>query len=316
MEKVLTISIAAYNVEEFIDDVLNSLIIPSIIEKLEVLIIDDGSTDNTVEKCGPFIDKYPQSFKLVSKENGGWGSTVSKGIELATGKYFKLLDGDDYFENLEEFVRLLEKVDSDLVYTPYVTFYEDSDEVKHHSLNAKVPLDKEVVLSAFYFDDDYAMHSCTFKTENIKGIKITEHCFYTDVEYILKGILKVKTVYFSPIEVYYYRLGRAGQSASIEGYRKHADEHLRVLMKLLKKYRALDSDTELFSIFKHRLAGMVDLEYNILLHLSPAKKNAHTLKRFDSIIKADYPEFYQCDRKRVQVFRKFGIISYPFVIYR
>lgn len=316
MNKILTISIAAYNVEKYIESVLDSLIVPSIMDKLEVLIINDGSTDDTIQKCQKYVDEYPQTFFLVNKENGGWGSTVNEGIKKASGKYFKLLDGDDYFANLESFIGVLENNEADLVYTPYVVFYEDSDETERHALNSSLELEKVLDVKSDFFGKEFAMHSCAFKTELLKKIKITEHCFYTDIEYILKGIENVKTVYFCDIDVYYYRLGRTGQSASIEGYRKHSDEHLKVLLKLLKRYKKLDSNSEIFSIFRNRLGGMVDLEYSILLHLLPSKKNAHTMKRFDSVIKENYPEFYESTRKRVQVFRKIGVISYPFIVYR
>ena len=108
MEKILTVSIAAYNVETFIEEALDSFLVPEIMNKIEVLVINDGGTDQTMEKAKKYADQYPDTFKLVYKENGGWGSTVNYGIKHATGKYFKLLDGDDYFEkdNLIAFIEL------------------------------------------------------------------------------------------------------------------------------------------------------------------------------------------------------------------
>ena len=93
--KILTISIAAYNVEKFLDKTLSSLCNESLSEDLEVLIIDDGSTDKTGNIAKQYEKKYPNIFRYVYKENGGHGSTINKGIELAQGKYFRVLDGDD-----------------------------------------------------------------------------------------------------------------------------------------------------------------------------------------------------------------------------
>ena len=95
--KLLTISIAAYNVEKFLDKTLSSLCNESISEDVEVLIIDDGSKDKTSDIAKKYEKKNPKIFKYVYKENGGHGSTINKGIELAQGKYFRVLDGDDYF---------------------------------------------------------------------------------------------------------------------------------------------------------------------------------------------------------------------------
>ena len=126
-EKILTVSIAAYNVEKYIDQTLKSLVVPEIMDKLEVLVIDDGGKDSTVDIVERYVDQYPDTFKLIRKENGGWGSTVNCGLKNATGKYFKLLDGDDYFSELARFIDVLQQTDADLVYTPYVIFYENGD---------------------------------------------------------------------------------------------------------------------------------------------------------------------------------------------
>ena len=94
VEKTLSISIAAYNVEEFLKNTLDSLVAPEIMDDIEVLIIDDGYKDNTAAIVKEFVDKYPNSFKVISKPNGGYGSTINAAIDAANGQYFKTLDGD------------------------------------------------------------------------------------------------------------------------------------------------------------------------------------------------------------------------------
>ena len=98
-------------------------------DKVEVLIINDGSKDNTAE-IGRELERLTtidgkSIVKLVDKPNGGHGSTINKGIELARGKYFKLMDGDDYFDTLElmKLIQKLENETADIILTNYV---EDS----------------------------------------------------------------------------------------------------------------------------------------------------------------------------------------------
>ena len=98
MSKILTVSVAAYNVEAFLKKTLDSCIIPEIMDDLEVIIEDDGSTDGTAALAQSYVDQYPSCFRLIQKPNGGYGSTVNRSIVEATGKYFKLLDGDDWFD--------------------------------------------------------------------------------------------------------------------------------------------------------------------------------------------------------------------------
>lgn len=117
MSKVLTITIPAYNVEKYMDEVLPTFLAESIMDKIEILIVNDGSKDKTSEIGKRYEAQYPGVIKLVDKENGGHGSTINKGIELATGKYFKVVDGDDWVDTdaFITYVTMLEKLDTDAV---------------------------------------------------------------------------------------------------------------------------------------------------------------------------------------------------------
>lgn len=84
-EKILTISIAAYNVQQYLDKLLASLVAPEVLDDLEVLVIDDGSADKTADIALKYVKRYPESFRLIRKENGGWGSTVNCGIRTSKG---------------------------------------------------------------------------------------------------------------------------------------------------------------------------------------------------------------------------------------
>ena len=121
MKKILTILIPVYNTEKYIKRCLDSLIDESIIDNIEILIVSDGSKDNSILIAKDYEKKYPNSIKIIEKENGGHGSTINKGLEIATGKYFRVLDSDDWF-NTSDFVKLvnyLKNDDSDLVVTNY-----------------------------------------------------------------------------------------------------------------------------------------------------------------------------------------------------
>ena len=107
MSKILTVTIPSYNTEKYIAECLPYLIDERIISDIEILIVSDGSKDNTVSVAQKWSDKYPDSIRVIDKENGGHGSTINRGISEATGKYFKVLDGDDWVVT-ESFVKLVE----------------------------------------------------------------------------------------------------------------------------------------------------------------------------------------------------------------
>ena len=107
--KVLTVSIAAYNVEDYLKKCLDSFVDEGnpLMNAVEVIIVSDGSKDNTVSIAKEYQEKYPDTFVLIDKENGGYGSTINASLKKATGKYFKLVDGDDWV-NTNDFYAFVE----------------------------------------------------------------------------------------------------------------------------------------------------------------------------------------------------------------
>ena len=123
--KILTIGIAAYNMELYLSRCLDSLVCIENLNDIEILIVNDGSKDATLQIAQKYESLYPQSVKVIDKSNGGWGSVVNLAIKEATGKYFRLLDADDWYESdsLSEFVSHLSAISCDLVLTPYMLEY-------------------------------------------------------------------------------------------------------------------------------------------------------------------------------------------------
>ena len=128
MSKILTVTIPSYNTEKYIDECLPYLIDERIISDIEILIVSDGSIDNTVSVAQKWADKYPDSIRVIDKENGGHGSTINRGILEATGKYFKVVDGDDWVvtENFVKLIEFLKGVDVDLINNPYFEHDEET----------------------------------------------------------------------------------------------------------------------------------------------------------------------------------------------
>ena len=323
VEKTLSISIAAYNVEEFLKNTLDSLVAPEIMDDIEVLIIDDGSKDNTAAIGKEFVDKYPNSFKVISKPNGGYGSTINAAIDAATGQYFKTLDGDDWYdtENLVRFVKDLKNMSADLILTPFTMVYEGTGEKQVISMERKYQeknITFEQLPEALY--SKIKMHSVTYKTSILKenNIRIGEHCFYTDIEYISFPIVYVNDVNFLDYSIYQYRIGLEGQSVSDEGFRKHYKDHLRVVDRILEFYTinkenglSKEKATFLFNILK----ALINTQYGIFFKLDNTEQTKHELIAFDTKLKQTNSMFYESAKgKRVVLLRKlkfkmFGLIK-------
>lgn len=233
-QKVLTLSVAAYQMEKYIEQTLASVCVDEIIDKLEIFVVDDGGTDRTMELARPFAEKYPDSVFLVHKENGGYGSTVNLSASKATGKYFKLLDGDDWVdpEGLKQLVQVMETSSVDLLMT---NFTQGTD--PEHSKRVCV-FEKEGgeirKLSEYKATWDFCMWSMAVRTEVFRANfrAFPEHRLYTDTFYVCYPLAQAKTIQYLNFPVYGYRTERNGQSMSKASIVRHSDDMVENIITL------------------------------------------------------------------------------------
>ena len=102
--KLLSIAIPCYNSEAYMVKCIESLLKGG--EDVEILVVNDGSSDRTAEIADAYAEKYPTIIKAVHQENGGHGEAVNAGIRNATGLYFKVVDSDDWV-NEEAYAKIL-----------------------------------------------------------------------------------------------------------------------------------------------------------------------------------------------------------------
>lgn len=315
MGKILSVSIAGYNIEKYIEEALRPFAKDEFKDSLEVFIIDDGGFDTTLSIAQKYAEKYPEIFIPVHKENGGWGSTVNYGITHATGKYFKQLDGDDFFnpKNISAFLRELESAEADMVYTPFLMF---EDETNKTLLLSKIPenvgLNKTLNYESIAHFAPLAMHSCTFRTSMLQNnaVSVTENCFYTDVEFVMKAAANVETVMFLDYDIYQYRVARSGQSMSYSGVRKHYKEHLQVTKNLVEYVDSLEVSPNKQAILEDRVQYLINNQYSIFFIIKPIKQHKKELKEYDRYVQENASDYYDRAPAYVKLARKTGFIGY------
>lgn len=286
--KILSVSIASYNVEKYLDKTLSSLCIDDILQDLEVFIVNDGSSDKTASIAKTYCEKYPETFFLIDKKNGGYGSTINASLKVAKGKYYKLLDGDDWFdsENLPSFIKALKEINAHIVYTNFTSFQEPSMTRKLETFpwNPNEHFDSKQV-------DILSMHGMAIKTNLLQkaNVSITEHCFYTDVEFTLKALALCSTAIYLPINVYCYRLGVAGQSVSLKGMLKHIDEHEKISKLALN----LVYTNERLRNVKSTIEFMAQRHVNLLILLGDYEK----YMSYITFLKKKYPKVKTWEKK-------------------
>lgn len=316
MDKLLSIIIPTYNMERYLRKCLDSLIVEtSLMSQLEVLVINDGSKDSSSAIAHEYEAKYPQTFRVVDKANGHYGSCVNKGLELATGKYVKVLDADDSFDNkaFSIFLQKIADIDVDLILTEYATVDEKGKLTGQSSLYSfgleeEKSLDFHLLLKTNpHFG--YGMYSCTYSLQLLKdmGYIQTEGISYTDTEWMCMPATRVKSFYYLPIVLYRYLLGRDGQSVSWNARIRAISDFMKVCKSVISFY---ENENYCTTDYKCYIQSFIQA----LLH------EIYTLSLFEK--RTDLKEIIQFDReieihsvayelsKNIKGFRNFYCVQY------
>ena len=317
-DKVLSIAVPSYNVERYLADSLASYCAAGVDDRLEVLIVNDGSTDLTPAIANEFVKLYPEVFRLVNKENGGHGSAINAGIDAATGKYFRIIDGDDRIcaMNLTALLSALEYAEDDLVVDVKREVVLGTDESRLLVLPPDIPrrvsLPFESVCTRFDIEEFFMIHTVSARTDFLREhhVKLLEHTFYVDYEFIVKIGSAARTVQFLDLEACNYYVGNAEQSVAPANYVRRWGDHTRVTYELLKfaDESALDPVQQEF--VDGRVQLVVDTHYNIaLIYDADRERGLARAREFRAYLKERHPRFYRYGEKRyhqAKVLHKLG----------
>lgn len=247
MSKTISFIIPSYNAEKFLDKCIPSFMNKEAFDELEVIIVNDGSTDDTKEVAQKYCDLYPNSVRLINQENKGHGGALNTGCAAANGKYLKVIDADDWIEtqNLLTFVELLKNCESDVVLTHHYTINISTDEVKrwksYPKEYGKAYTFDEIMENWKGFDRSLTFHGITYKTEFYHQycIQLSEHVFYEDHEYATIPCCYAKSITPFDLFIYNYRIGDVQQSVSDENQLKRVSHTEAVLKRLISEYQGL-----------------------------------------------------------------------------
>lgn len=299
--KHLTITVPCFNSEQYLRRCLDSLVIGG--ENIEIIIVDDGSTDMTGEIADSYSRQFPDIVTVVHKENGGHGSGVNTGLALATGKYFKVVDSDDWLE-AEAYKKLLEQLEEwcnseqknicpDMLVCDYT--YNHLDQKTQKSINYRnvFPADKVCTwnkIGTFLPHQYLVMHALIYRTDILKKSKVVlpKHTFYVDNIFAYRPLPYVKTIYYMDINLYQYYLGREDQSVNEKMLIARIDQQVRVT-KLVAESVNLDKVKKIYP----KLANYMCRNISVMMAIS----SIHLLLKGDEQAQIQYLELWQ-DIKR------------------
>ncbi len=245
--KVLSIAVPSYNSEAYMRKCIDSLLVGG--EDVEILIVDDGSTDQTGAIADEYERRHPSIVKAIHKENGGHGSAVNAGLAAATGLFFKVVDSDDwvkesaYYEILDTLREIIAGGCAlDMLISNFV--YEKEGEKKHKVMKYRHALPQGRIfgwneVKHFHKGQYILMHSVIFRTKLLRecGLQLPEHTFYVDNIFVFEPLPFVKNMYYLDVNFYRYYIGREGQSVNEQIMISRIDQQIKV-NKIMVDYLA------------------------------------------------------------------------------
>lgn len=317
--KLLTLAVPTYNMEKYLARCLDSVLCDNR-DYLEVIVVNDGSKDSSSEIGHEYEAKYPDVIRVIDKENGNYGSCVNRALAEATGKYFRMLDADDWCDTsaLNRWVEYLKSCNADMV----LTVAEDRDESGNliQRLAAPRAVQEEKVYTADEFDGIelgynklFCSHIVTYKTLILReiGLQLQHGISYTDNEYVFFPLDHVQTIIYYNLPVYQYFVGREGQTTQPEILMKQAEQILQVFKRLYDYYNLhkISMPESVLNNQRIVLSEMLNWIYSPLFRDPASEEKKNRLMQLESIVRSDAAIFAMTGNRQAMLsfFRKTGL---------
>ena len=300
--KYISFAIPCYNSEAYMAQAIESILPGG--EDVEILIVNDGSKDRTAEIGKEYEEKYPGIVKLINKENGGHGDAVNAGLAHASGKYFKVVDSDDWVDriSLMKILNVLknfeeEEQEVDMLIANYVyekVGMEHKKVIRYDNVLPENQILKWDEIGQFRIGQYILMHSVIYRTDMLKLCQLTlpKHTFYVDNIYVYYPLPHVRTLYYMDVDFYRYFIGREDQSVNEKVMISRIDQQIFVTKTMIDMYelRRIQSK-KLRKYMLNYLAIMMTVS-SILCIRSKKKENLEKKKELWQYLKQkDYGAF-------------------------
>ena len=303
--KLLTVTVPCYNSQDYMEKCIDSLLKGG--DRVEVIVINDGSGDRTGEIGDRYAAEYPGIVKVVHQENGGHGAGINAGLKAATGKYFKVVDSDD--EVSEDFVNFLDRLELcdrqggvDLFVTNY--YYVHTDGIGDRSINYSNVLPEGRIFTwgdtgRFRIHQMLTIHSCTFRTEVMRkcGGELPRKIFYEDNLMVCRTLPFVERMFYMNCDLYRYTIGREGQSVQDDVSRRRYTHHIQIAESCFK---SVDLDKLTCRQHQQYMKHELFMLFNIATTFTRLNKNAEA----DAALEAMWRNCEAHDKKWADHFRR------------
>ena len=310
--KYISFVVPCYNSAAYMEKCINSLLAGK--EDVEIIIVDDGSKDDTGKIADKYAVEYPSIVKAIHQPNGGHGEGINTGLKVATGKYFKVVDSDDWVDKraLKSILKRVKKIDSDLIIMNYVYTYTDGRPNQTINFSNVFKNDEEMTwdeIGKFKTTQYLSLHSLMYKKSVLDktNIKLPKHISYEDNLFIYLPFINTKTIFYLDVDFYRYFIGRPDQSVQEESLIKKSSQQVLVTKLVCNAY---DLDT----VENKKLRKMMYRECVFLMGIAVV----FTRLKFTKEAEAEYKQLWQDVKegnpklyKKMRIFSLAGLMSIP-----
>lgn len=300
--KLLTAAIPCYNSANYMKHAIESLLTCG--TELEIIIVNDGSTDETQIIAREYEKKYPGIVKVIRQDNGGHGEAVNTGLANAQGRYFKVVDSDDWLnpKALNQVINRLKELikegsEPDLLLTNYV--YEKVGARKKKVINYRSALPVNQVfgwedIRNFRQSQNILMHSAIYKTKLLKdcGIRLPEHTFYVDNIFVYQPLPFVKKLYYMDVNLYRYFIGREDQSVNEQVMIRRIDQQIKITKIMIKAHNIGQIESIKLQNYMIKYLTMMLTVCTVLLIKEGSRPSLQKKTELWDYLKNDSPKLY------------------------
>lgn len=301
--KYLSIAIPCYNSQEYMDKAIESCLILK--DDVEIIIVDDGSSDLTAKKGDDWAALYPDTIKCVHQENGGHGQAVNTGLKNATGLYFKVLDSDDWFDrsSLVKVIETIKKLhskdeDVDMFIANYV--YEKpsankSSVIKYTNALPQNRTFRWYDIKHFYPQQNLLMHSVIYRTQLLRNcnLELPKHTFYVDNLFVYQPLPYVNTLYYLNVDLYRYYIGREDQSVNEKIMISRIDQQIKVNKLMINCCDVMKLKSRKLRNYMIKYLTMITTVSTVLMIKSGTAENLQKKDELWDYLKNKNPELYK-----------------------
>lgn len=307
--KSITFAVPCYNSAAYMDTCIESILKCG--DDIEIIIIDDGSTkDDTAQKADEWAARHPSIIRAIHQENAGHGGAVNTGLANARGRYFKVVDSDDWLdpdamEKVMAYIRPQCELHypTDLVVANYV--YEKVHENKRTVMHYRNVFPQEDQfgwedIGRFRASQYLLMHSVFYRTDLLRDmhLELPKHCFYVDNIFVYAPLPQVKTIYYIDVDAYRYFIGREDQSVNESVMKSRIDQQI-LITKVMIDAAKLPDDVECKDLerYMENYLSMMMCICSIFLRMIGTEESEQKRKEIWSYLKEHNPKCYGSVRR-------------------